>query len=284
MEKKMMSNFEKIVEFHSSFGLPYNNSLNMTDLQNFKNASLRIKLIHEELMELYNAKNIVEQLDAIGDLLYVVYGTGATFGINLDIAFDNTFKLNLQTAKENTFYDVYYPGFPVRTFEPNPDISTNFKKVLYLYPRSRNILDHPVSIQPNYIITNKQIDFRRQLSELSHQILILDITGITFTLVRMLYSLYGVGYYCKYDIDKLYAEIHRSNMSKLCNSEQEAIDTVLSYKKNYSDRYPNPAYRKANDDIHYIVFDQSTDKRLKSINYSPPNIDPEKLVIQIPSM
>jgi predicted HAD superfamily Cof-like phosphohydrolase len=284
MEKKPASNFEKIIEFHTSFGLPYNKDLSTIDLQNFKTASLRIKLIHEELMELYKATNIVEQLDAIGDLLYVVYGAGATFGINLDAEFDKVFKINLRNAIESSIFDTCYPGFPMRTFHSTPDIDTNFKKILYLYPRTRNILEHPTCIQPIYIITDNQIDFQNQLKELSHQILITDVYGVTNTLTKMLFTLYGVGYHCHYDIDKLYAEIHRSNMSKLCNSEQEAIDTVAMYKKNYAERYPNPAYRKANDDIHYIVFDQSTDKRLKSIYFSPPVIEPEKLTIQIPAM
>lgn len=97
----------------------------------------------------------------------------------------------------------------------------------------------------------------------------------------MLFSLYSVGYFCKYDIDELFAEIHRSNMSKLCNSEQEAIETVQWYIQNEKERYPKPAYHIAPDDKHYIVFEQTTDKRLKSINYSSPNINTKSLTLSI---
>lgn len=279
-KEKEKSNFEKIIEFHTSFGIPYNQTLNTTEIQTFRTASLRIKLINEELNELYSAKDLIQQLDAIGDLLYVVYGTGATFGINLDAEFNIEYMTQLQSAKELSIYDTGYPNHPKRTFVENIQVGTNFRKILYLYPLLRAELRHPYCVQPTYIITNKEIDFAQQLLTLSHSILICDFTGIRNVLVKMLFILYGVGYFCKFDIDKLYAEIHRSNMSKLCNSEQEAIDTVKWYQQYQSSRYPNPAYRKANDDIHFIVFDQSTDKRLKSINYSPPVIDPTSLTLK----
>jgi hypothetical protein len=65
--------------------------------------------------------------------------------------------------------------------------------------------------------------------------------------------------------------VHKSNMSKLCKTEEEAIETVESYKKD--SRYDSPAYRLSDDGKHYVVYNQSTSKILKSINYSPVSFD-----------
>ena len=65
--------------------------------------SLRISLIEEELRELceaVNDKDIVEVADALADLLYVVYGAGHAFGINLDLAFNNVHVSNMSKHGE----------------------------------------------------------------------------------------------------------------------------------------------------------------------------------------
>lgn len=66
--------------------------------------SLRISLIEEELRELceaVNDKDIVEVADALADLLYVVYGAGHAFGINLDLAFTNVHVSNMSKLGED---------------------------------------------------------------------------------------------------------------------------------------------------------------------------------------
>merc|ERR1712228_979566 len=63
-----------------------------------KTVDLRLKLIQEEVQELAEAmgnKDIVETIDALGDILYVVYGAGGAFGIDLDEAFDWIHKSNM---------------------------------------------------------------------------------------------------------------------------------------------------------------------------------------------
>ena len=59
---------------------------------------LRLDLIKEELSELEEAiqkKNIVEVADALTDILYVTYGAGHAFGIDLDKCFDEVQKSNM---------------------------------------------------------------------------------------------------------------------------------------------------------------------------------------------
>lgn len=64
--------------------------------------------------------------------------------------------------------------------------------------------------------------------------------------------------------DKAFAEVHRSNMSKACNTEDEALDTCEKYKD-------TPAYF-SNEQRPIIVYRKSDNKILKSINYSPANL------------
>ena len=75
----------------------------------------------------------------------------------------------------------------------------------------------------------------------------------------------------KQDADKAFELVHKSNMTKLCVSEQEAKDTVKSYESD--DRYDSPAYRLSDDGKHYVVYNKSTSKILKSINYNPVKFD-----------
>lgn len=259
----MLSNFQKIKEFHTAFGLPCCDTISIKNLQDFKIASLRIKLIQEESIELYVASDIVEQLDAIGDLLYVVYGAGASFGFDLDKLFHEfcmkQFVDNFDNFNEKSLFD-----------------KTNFQKSVIicsiLYP---NKSQH----DPTYIRSDKKYNIETQLHNLSHALLMCDTTAVQTILVQMLYTLYCVGYFCGFDLDKLFDSIHKSNMSKLCDSENEAIETVQWYIKNQLERYPSPSYKYVSGSNKWIVFDKTTDKRLKSIRYLPPVISPNELAL-----
>jgi hypothetical protein len=70
------------------------------------------------------------------------------------------------------------------------------------------------------------------------------------------------------DGDHAFSLVHKSNMSKLCVSETEAQETVQWYKDN-EDRYDSPEYRRADIGDYWVVFNKSTGKILKSVNYKP---------------
>jgi predicted HAD superfamily Cof-like phosphohydrolase len=272
------TNFEKIIEFHNAFDLPYCEKLSIENLQNFKILSLRIKLISEELNELKHSKNMTEQLDAIGDLLYVIYGAGASFGINLDLEFDKLYKLKIFNIIKETSSILYEDcDFALRKKQYAKNIHTNFQKVLHINEFATISWWKRINVRS--LITNLE----NKLLELSQNLLLTNYDKIPCILVDMLYSIYNTKYHECYDldIDNLYAEIHRSNMSKLCSSEKEAIDSVNEYKEKYLDRYPNPTFIKAPDNIHFIIIEQTTGKRLKSKNYSPPKINLNKLFVKL---
>ena len=96
-----MTNFEKVGEFMKTFGQEVKSKSSLSsDKINF----LRIDLIEEELDELkqaINQKNLLEVADALTDILYVTYGAGHAFGINLDKCFEEVQNSNMSKLDEN---------------------------------------------------------------------------------------------------------------------------------------------------------------------------------------
>ena len=90
-----MTNFEKVGIFMKTFGQEVKQSSSFsTDKIN----ALRVSLIREELDELIeamNKKDLVEVADALTDILYVTYGAGHAFGINLDDCFEEVQNSNM---------------------------------------------------------------------------------------------------------------------------------------------------------------------------------------------
>ena len=90
-----MTNFEKVKKFMQTFGQEIKEK---AGFPNDKITSLRYDLINEELEELKEAidkKDIKEVADALTDILYVTYGAGHAFGINLDKCFEEVQNSNM---------------------------------------------------------------------------------------------------------------------------------------------------------------------------------------------
>ena len=90
-----MSNFFKVKEFMQKFKQEVKSEPSFPDENIIK---LRINLIKEELLELeeaLNEKNIEATAAALTDILYVTYGAGHAFGIDLDKCFDEVQKSNM---------------------------------------------------------------------------------------------------------------------------------------------------------------------------------------------
>ena len=90
-----MSNFNDVKKFMETYGQEIKTK---SEFPNEKIIKLRIDLIHEELEELKEAikdNNIIEVADALTDILYVTYGAGHSFGINLDDCFAEVQRSNM---------------------------------------------------------------------------------------------------------------------------------------------------------------------------------------------
>ena len=96
-----MSNFNKVGIFMKTFGQEVKTK---PSFRNDKINKLRIDLIKEELEELTDAINnndLLEVADALTDILYVTYGAGHAFGIDLDMCFDEVQNSNMSKLDEN---------------------------------------------------------------------------------------------------------------------------------------------------------------------------------------
>ena len=96
-----MTNFEKVRLFMQTYGQEVKTKANFSDEKTNK---LRIDLIKEELEELTKAmdeKDLLEVADALTDILYVTYGAGHAFGINLDKCFDEVQSSNMSKLGED---------------------------------------------------------------------------------------------------------------------------------------------------------------------------------------
>ena len=90
-----MSNFESVGQFMKTFGQDIKTK---PEIPNAEITNLRLELIAEELNELYDAmeeKDIVGIADALTDILYVTYGAGHAFGIDLDKCFTEVQRSNM---------------------------------------------------------------------------------------------------------------------------------------------------------------------------------------------
>ena len=90
-----MTNFESVKKFMHTFGQEVRTK---AGFPNDKIIGLRLDLIREELSELKEAvekKDIKEVADALTDILYVTYGAGHAFGINLDKCFEEVQNSNM---------------------------------------------------------------------------------------------------------------------------------------------------------------------------------------------
>ena len=96
-----MTNFEKVGLFMKTFGQEVKTK---PSLSNDKINQLRISLINEELEEFkmaINNNDLKEAVDALTDILYVTYGAGHAFGVNLDECFDEVQRSNMSKLGTN---------------------------------------------------------------------------------------------------------------------------------------------------------------------------------------
>ena len=221
----MLSNFEKIIEFHKC-----SNSVHNTEKQldvvtkQPKLVGLRLNLIDEEYEELVVAvknNDFIEIIDALADLLYVTYGSCSSFGINA-----------------NNVYNVFNTQFQIQ-----PEITKNNPNMVSL------------------CLSNIQTEIDSLHKSISNNVFS-DIHTSLFDILKETYRTcinFGI------DPNIAFGLVHDSNMTKFCISEQEAKDTIISYKTDH--RYDSPEYRQSGD--KFVVFNKSTGKILKSINYKP---------------
>ena len=124
----VMTNFEKVKTFMESFGQEVKDKPKLPDEEI---VDLRLNLINEEFVELLTATNesdLVSIADALSDLLYVVYGAGHAFGLDLDKCFQEVHESNMSKLDNNgkPIYRVDGKVLKSDTYRP-----PNLKEILF---------------------------------------------------------------------------------------------------------------------------------------------------------
>ena len=150
---------------------------------------------------------------------------------------------------------------------------TNFEAVVE-FNRTFGVPVHDTPQHDVFIRDPKLVEYRLKLireevAELEKACIDHDLVETVDALADIAYVVHGMAASLGLNLDKAFQIVHQSNMSKSCKDEDEARETIAYYEKNKDTLgYDSPAYRKSADG-RFIVYNQSTMKILKSINYTP---------------
>ena len=250
-----MTQYQKVRDFNVAFGVNIHEPFNISSIiEHTDLAKLRFNLIEEEILELNDAikdNDKKEIIDALADILYVVWGVGVSFGLNMDEEYKNYLHLlnitNLPFDFENKSM------YENTTILSGPIIQNKNDEMKILFYSTLNIrrsLNIPID----------NVNNKRHMESLGYNLCDLVFKVYKFVEKRQI------------NINKAFDIVHDSNMSKLCDTEEIAIKTVQWYYEN-DIVYDSPAYRKSDLGEYYVVFNESTGKILKSIHYTPANFD-----------
>lgn len=106
---------------------------------------------------------------------------------------------------------------------------------------------------------------KEEWEELQEAVSNKDIVEVLDAIIDMHYVLSGFCVSCGFDEDRAFELVHQSNMSKLCDTEEQAKETVELYLQTKPQF--KPAYRKTKDGSKWLVFDELTGKVLKNKYY-----------------
>jgi predicted HAD superfamily Cof-like phosphohydrolase len=234
------THFVLVGEFHDIFGHPLRTEPYMECFtEDKKIVPFRISLIIEELNEFKEAlsnKDLKEMADALCDMSYVINGAGHCLGLNID-------------------KDVVHRNYDITT-KAGVHVDN-----LYL---QNNVFDIPNDNFVTKAITNMQ-DIIKCIEQ---QYIEHNICNMEYYLVCLLNKVYSLGYSLGFNMDLMFREVHRSNMTKVCSNIEDANKSVEIYKN--EGRYAEPSIKIKGQ--YYVVYDAKTSKILKNYKWEVPNV------------
>lgn len=96
-----------------------------------------------------------------------------------------------------------------------------------------------------------------------------DFDGFVHILHSIQHECYNVASTLKFNVDLMFNVVQFCNMTKVCETEEQAQLSVDWYRENES-RYKDPAYKKSLSTEYWIIYDNATTKTLKSRNWTEP--------------
>lgn len=151
-------------------------------------------------------------------------------------------------------------------------MSSNFQKVLEFNKafgvKSNNTVQHEIFDKDPKLVNYRLSLIEEEVQEFKDAIKDKNMTEILDSISDILYVVYGAATAFGFDADKTFQIVQDSNMSKLCKTEEDAQETVRRYQTEVPQRYDSPAYRRSDDGIHWVLYNQSTMKILKNYKYT----------------
>ena len=273
----MSSNFEKVKQFNTVFGHPVGTTHQTNIFSEYPSiVSLRNNLIREEVSELLEAfanSDIVEMIDALSDILYVAYGLLVVYGVDGVQEYREHINKKISIMEGNGVASV-------RKLNIDKNVKTNFETTknvmtLFLSNTTPHVIPKTFFNQFEELVSLQNL-VNSYFSELEAELINLDsysnkhnFSYVIDTTLEIIYCTYMLGILMGVDLDQSVSMVHNSNMSKICSTEDEAKATIEWYKLNEA-RYDSPNYRKCS--YGYVIFNESTGKILKNINYKPVDL------------
>lgn len=154
-------------------------------------------------------------------------------------------------------------------------MSSNFQKVLEFNKafgvKTNTTLQLDIFDKDPKLVNYRLSLIEEEVDELKQAIKEKDMTETIDALADSLYVILGACASFGFDADEAFDLVHKSNMSKLCDTEEDAIETVRRYKEEVPQRYDTPAYRKSDCGKYFVVYNESSMKILKNYKYKPVN-------------
>ena len=230
------THFNLVGEFHFTFDHPLRTTPYYECFDNDKKLLyFRLSLIKEEMKEFTVAlekNDMIEMADALCDLSYVTYGAGHCLGIDIDRLLVDM-KINLTT--------------PENILSVNK-LSSKTKNKIKKY---LNLIDKCINSFSNSIDTH-------------------DMGEIAEYLAYILKHAYALGHMLNFNMDKMFREVHRSNMTKVCSSIDDANTSIDLYRNDPEKRYQTPLIKLKGS--YYVIYDEISTKILKNYKWEKPNI------------
>jgi predicted HAD superfamily Cof-like phosphohydrolase len=303
------TNFQKVQEFNRAFDMapkepanylageidefgrsefnPFLHSRCQLITEQPKLIRLRLDLIKEELGELQAAiaaNDYIEIRDALSDILYVVYGMGDVLGINMDVLVNDLVKSQVPTTPSNSLQIfngiIKYTNKDETNGRPLGMTPWNWIQLyMELFPSKfcSSLLDSSIE-SSNNIERDKLVVEMMRIFTYIEELCLVDEGNITsnlfekigYNLAKLITMNYTYSYLMAIDADADFAIVHSSNMSKLCDTEADALVTVADYEAKFRDGvspYDSPYYYALPELGKWIVKNKSTGKALKNIKY-----------------
>lgn len=167
-------------------------------------------------------------------------------------------KENIEKIKK--FFEPKKTNFDkVCIFNDAFGVKNNITPVIDIFDKDPELIKYRLSL------------IEEEIQELRDAIKDKNFAETTDALVDILFVTYGAFTAIGINADEAFDLVQNSNMSKLCETEQDAIETVKRYKE--EKRYDSPNYRKSKDGKHYVVYNETTMKILKNYKYKKFSIE-----------